>query len=384
MHSSAGRTPVNADAMPQELWDDQLATMPQTASDWLWHGFLRGGSTTLLTGLWKAGKTTLLSLLLARRRQGGTLAGLAVKPGKTVVISEEDPALWAERARCHDFGGQVCFIPRPFLAVPRPEQWQALLDRLVTLRGQHGIDLAVIDPLAPFFRGENNARSIYETMMPLGALTRRGLAVLGLHHPGKGAARPGQAARGSGALLGHVDISIEMRHPGGDPLTRRRRFLALSRYPETPRQLLAELAPDGSDYVPVADEPFTDDFQANWDVLRMVLEDARQKLTRRDIHEEWPPDFPRPSPRTLWAWLGRAVDRGLVACEGTGRKTDPFRYWLPDREAVWKAANPFYEVLEQQRQQFGFPFQSLHEKKRVDRQAEAVDHLLEREAEDDD
>jgi hypothetical protein len=34
----------------------------------------------------------------------------------------------------------------------------------------------------------------------------------------------GQAARGSGALLDHVDISIEMRHPGGDLLILQRYF----------------------------------------------------------------------------------------------------------------------------------------------------------------
>ena len=26
----------------------------------------------------------------------------------------------------------------------------------------------------------------------------------------------------------------------------------------------------------------------------------------------------------------------LLSCEGTGRKTDPYRYWLPTREAAWQ------------------------------------------------
>jgi hypothetical protein len=352
--------------LPQEIWGHELTSQPEVAADWLWHGFVRGGSFTLLTGLWKAGKTTLLSLLLARRKAGGTLAGLAVKPGKTVVLSEEAATLWAERARERDLGDQVCFIPRPFLAVPRPEEWQALLDRLLQLHEQHSIDLVVIDPLAPFCRSENSARTMLDMLLPLGALTRRGLAVLALHHPSRGPAPAGQAARGSGALLGHVDISMELRHPGGDQFTRRRRFLALSRYQETPRQLLAELAPDGSDYVVLADDGYTDDFQANWTVLRMVLEDAPQKLTRQDILEEWPADFTRPGPTTLWAWLQRAQGRGLIACEGSGRKADPFRYWLPEREAAWKEQYPFNEILEEQRRQLHLPFQSLHEKKRID------------------
>jgi hypothetical protein len=42
-------------------------------------------------------------------------------------------------------------------------------------------------------------------------------------------------------FLGHVDISIEMRQPGGDPLTRRRQLHALSLFAETPRRLVVEL-----------------------------------------------------------------------------------------------------------------------------------------------
>ncbi|MCI0353408.1 MAG: hypothetical protein L0Z53_28650 [Acidobacteriales bacterium] len=43
-------------------------------------------------------------------------------------------------------------------------------------------------------------------------------------HPSKGEPALGQAARGSGALLASVDIFLEMRHPGGNPFTRRRKL----------------------------------------------------------------------------------------------------------------------------------------------------------------
>jgi hypothetical protein len=349
-------------AIPQEVWDHEVTAIASQPIAWLWHGFVAQGSLTLLTSQWKAGKTTLLALLLSRRKQGGQLAGLAVAPGKSVVVSEEPLELWADRARRLDFGGQVCFICRPFRTIPKPEQWQALLDRIVALQQQHGIDLVVFDPLAPFLRSENQAPSVLETLLPLRALTATGLAALLLHHPGKGEKPLGQAARGSGALLGHVDVSIEMRHPGGDPLTRQRRFLALSRHAETPRRLLLELDADGHDYVVVPDS-VEDDFQASWQQLRLVLDDAPQKLTRHDILAEWPPDFAKPRPAQLWRWLDGAVQRGLIACEGAGRKSDPFRYWLPEREAVWKE-DPFYEIFEAQRRELKLPFQSLQQRKK--------------------
>ena len=96
----------------------------------------------------------------------------------------------------------------------------------------------------------------------------------------------------------------------------------------------------------------------------MVLEDAPQKLTRKDILAEWPPDFARPQSTKLWRWLDHAVQRGLIVCEGAGRKADPFRYWLPEREAVWKA-DPIHELFENLRQAETLPFHSLQERKKA-------------------
>jgi AAA domain len=351
--------------IPQPLWDHEIRAIREPAAEWLWHGFVAGGNVTLLTSLWKAGKTTLLSMLLSRRKQGGTLAGLHVKPGKTAVVSEEPARLWGERARKYDFGGQVCFFTRPFRTIPTLEEWQTLIDRILEVQQQHGIDLVVIDPLAPYLRGENSSKNILESLLPLAELTQRGMAVLLLHHPAKGERPVGQSARGSGALLGHVDVSIEMRHPGGDVLTRRRRFLSLSRHADTPRQLLLELTPEGSDYVPVPEQP-GEQVAFNWEAFRLVLEDAPQKLTSRDILVEWPEQFDKPTLVTLRKWLQRAVDNRMVLCEGSGKKSNPFRYWLPEMEAVWKETNPLYEILEQQRKDLKLPFQALHERKRTE------------------
>jgi len=351
------------DRVPQLFWEHELTTTGQPQPlEWIWDGFVARGCLTLLTSQWKAGKTTLVTLLLARRGlahdQKGNLAGLAVQPGKTVIITEEDRRHWAERASRQGFGGQVCFFPQPFHAIPRQEQWQALIERILQLQGEYGIDLLVIDPLAHFLRCENNTASVLEAIMPLRELTRRGMAVLVLHHPSKSHKSVGHASRGAGALLGHADVIIEMRHPGGDALTRRRRFLASSRYLRTPARLLLELSADGSDYVAVPDAT-ADDFTAPWHILGMVLEDAPQKLTRRDILLEWPEDFDKPDPSTLHRWLDRALERELILREGTGRKMDPFRYWTPAREAVWKE-HFLYEVIEQQTRELKIPFRPLH------------------------
>src|SRR5262245_15858029 len=95
----------------------------------------------------------------------------------------------------------------------------------------------------------------------------------------------------------------------------------------------------------------------------MVLENAPQKLTRLEILGEWPPDLDKPSASNLAKWLARSVLRGLVTLEGNGRRANPFRYWLPEREAVWKQG-PLYDVLEELKSKY--PFQSLTKKQRTD------------------
>src|SRR4051812_1822416 len=80
---------------------------------WLWGGYLAPGNTTLLTSQWKAGKTTLVSVLLARMARGGELAGLPVRPGRAVVVSEEALEHWQGRDARLGFGGHVGFVCRP-------------------------------------------------------------------------------------------------------------------------------------------------------------------------------------------------------------------------------------------------------------------------------
>jgi hypothetical protein len=340
-----------------EIWSDHVPSESAQPIHWLWHGFIATGNVTLLTSQWKSGKTTLLSILLNMRVAGGELGGLAVKPGRTVLICEESLDLWAPRIDKHHFGDTVCFLSRPFPSIPTEEQWLELIDRVLAIRREHGVDLVVIDPLAPFLRSENHARAMLETLLALRAWQCAGLAVMLLHHPGRGERLPSQAARGSGALLGHVDVSLEMRQPGGDPLTRRRRLFAYSRHGITPRLLTLELDESGTIYTLVP-ETADDLFEANWEPIRLVLAEAPQQLTRQDILAEWPPGFDPPNASTVWRWLDKSVARGLVQCAGSGRKNDPLRYWLAEREAVWQQ-DPFYRLVEQQRQDLQLPFESL-------------------------
>jgi hypothetical protein len=105
---------------------------------------------------------------------------------------------------------------------------------------------------------------------------------------------------------------------------RRHRLIALSRFDDTPRELVAELNADRSDYL--SHGSFADEeFASQWQVLEGVLRQVERKLTRGDIRARWP-SAERPDRATLYRWLRRAVERGLLRQDGLGKYQHPFRY----------------------------------------------------------
>lgn len=324
-------------------WADNLVQNREGVS-WLWEGYLALGNVTLLTSQWKSGKTTLLSILLSRMAQGGALANLAVQQARAVVISEESPELWAPRHQLLKFPNAYLFC-QPFRTKPSMEQWLGMLNRVERMHQEEGVKLAVVDTLSTFLPGRNEASApvMMEALLPLQTLTALGMAVLLNHHPRKGQRLPGQAARGSGALAAFVDIIMEKDWCGqADEEDRRRKILAFSRHGRTPRQRVIELNTEGTDYL-VHGTFHDDEFVQNWDQLRLVMEDARDWMTRQQLLADWPADFPKPAPVTLARWLKRAVALGQVIEGGTGKKNDSYRYALPGKEAEWKQ-DPMYEL----------------------------------------
>lgn len=337
--NAVGNTPgANATRFAAPISFAEFQSTGSVETKWLWHGYLAAGRVTLLTSLWKSGKTTLVSVLLARMQAGGMLAGRAVAAGRAVVLSEEDVSMWRERGRRIAFGPQVSWYCRPFLGKPRLEDWQGLLEQIGCQHERERIDFLVVDSLANLspMRSENEAGEMLKTLQPLQALTSRGMCVLVLHHPRKGEALPGQAARGSGALLGFVDIILEMqRISRANMKDRRRRLRAYSRFRETPPKWIIELTPDGGDYVSLG-ESAQPTFDRGGPVLKQILERAEGRLTWRQIVQRWPEDTPAPAKATISRWLDKLLEERHVLREGRGTSNDPYVYLLPGMEIQWQ------------------------------------------------
>jgi hypothetical protein len=311
-------------------------TIPSVS--WLWHGYLARGNLTLLTSLWKAGKTTLIAGLLQRLGLGGKFLDRDCAPARALVVSEESPELWAERLRSMPIGPHARLMARPFLTRPSLAAWADLIDHALDLRAADKLDLLVVDPLASFLPGRSEADvgTLLDMLHPLQRLASAGAAVLLLHHPRKQSAEEGNAARGGGALLGFVDIILELHRVGGLPSDeRRRRLIGLSRHAPTPRRLVYEWDPATGAFATVAD-PHEKRYRENWETVRSILAGRSSAATHNELSMDWPADRARPSAGVLYDWLNRAFEEKLVRRQGRGTRTDPYRYRLPNADDVYR------------------------------------------------
>src|ERR1700680_3314387 len=151
-HPSPGTPTMNAKTLPLGRPHASVRQESQTVPG-IRQGIIALGSITFLSAPEKTGKTTLLSLLLDRRRAGGQFLGRTVWPGKTIVCAEENPRLWSLRQPPLDFGPDVVFR-QPFAPVPTVNDWQrfieSLIDRCLEEEEAGTFDLLVIDTAVSF------------------------------------------------------------------------------------------------------------------------------------------------------------------------------------------------------------------------------------------
>jgi hypothetical protein len=298
------------------------------AADWLWRGYIARGSVTLLTSLWKAGKSTLLAHLVNAMGTGEELAGLRVTAGNVLVVSEESAALWAARRDKLGIGDHALFYVRPFLGRPDGLTWLAFMRHLARLVRQRGLGLVCFDTLAALSPcdDENDAAKMLAALTPLHLLAEAGAGVLLSHHPRKGDASEGQASRGSGALPGFVDVILEMRRVRGSRDTRQRELTAYSRFDDTPRELVIELAEDGGGYRSLG-SPSQADRQGRWQTVRDLLPGEAPGKTAEELLATWPENLGKPGRRTVEQDLQQGATAGRWSMSGSGKRGDPYRFW---------------------------------------------------------
>jgi hypothetical protein len=291
----------------------------------IWDGYIAPGYITLLTALWKAGKTTLLSHLIRDLQRGGGLVGPA-SGIKILVVSEEAAGLWTKRRDLLDLGASLHIARRPFRAKPSVADWIAFVGMVVERVKSEEYGLVIFDTLPSLWpvQDENNASEVGAALMPLWGIVEQGAALLLVHHPRKGDANEGQASRGSGALPGMVDVIMEMRRfAPTDAGDRRRVIRAYGRFDDTPPEAVVEFV-EGVGYRSAGSKAEVG--QADrMTIIDDVLAGAEAGRTAEEVLDVWPGDH-KPGQRTIDGDLKKGFEEGRWERTGTGRKGAAYRY----------------------------------------------------------
>lgn len=295
--------------------------------EWIWDGWVAREHTTLLVALPKAGKTTLISHVLAATEHGGEVAG-EVRPCRVLVLTEESPTLWATRCQELGIGDNVTFCIRPCRGKPSTKEWESLIESVADYVQQNDVDLVVLDTWQSLTPNddENDAPRTVKALQPLNLITSQGAGILLVHHARKGDGPQGQAARGSGALTGFVDLIVELRRfDAGRAQDRRRVLTGLGRFSE-PSECVIELDESGQ-YRRVGDKADVTRVDRST-AIAAILPECKPGMTVDEVQTAWPEKLPQSGKRTVQVDLNSGYERGQWSRTGEGKSGSPFRYWL--------------------------------------------------------
>ena len=306
---------------PKWLTASELVNAEHVSVEWLWEGYVALGLLTLLSARPKIGKTTLffhfLSVLFRRQP---FLDHATHQAGKVLLFTEESPVLLKRRLERMELSGDDLLIVQRFTV----SGWTDVLARM-RLAAQHDVRLVIVDTLAAFWGvdDENDAPKTVNALLPLQTLAQQlRIAVLLVHHLRKTAGEDGTAHRGSGAIVGAVDVAVEMSRDPQKP--NRRRLTALSRFDETPQQLVIEL--DGGVYQSKGSPEAVSRAEVKGRVLESLPGPDEEPIERDTLLEQLDP---KPSVSLLKEVLKALVeDERLVERLGAGKRGDPYRYRL--------------------------------------------------------
>jgi hypothetical protein len=295
----------------------------QTPEDvpWLNFPFFAFGACHELDGAPKAaGKTTLIAHLIRAAVTGGLFLGQPTHRTPVVLLSEQGPtSLRATLARAGLLDRDNLYIV--LWRDVRSTSWMTVVDAAVELCREKGARLLVVDTLPQFAKlagdSENDSGAALEAMAPCQAAAADGLAVLVSRHDRKGGGIVGESGRGSGAFTGAVDVVLALRRGDGASRPTIRHLHTLSRFEETPDEVVIELTDAG--YVVLGSAVNFAVEEAKRAVLAVLVDDAT--LSVAELVEAT--GLKRTS---IQGAIKALMAVGGFTVEGTGKRNDAKRY----------------------------------------------------------
>jgi hypothetical protein len=302
----------------------ELKDASQAEVQWVVKGLAAKGSITELGAKVKAGKTTLLLEMVRAILDGEQFLGLPTLRTPVVYLTEQPEVSFRQAMERANLLGRPDFILLTFgdtAGLP----WPQIAAEAVSECQRVGSSLLIVDTLSQFagLTGdkENNAGDALEAMAPLQSGASRGVGSLITRHERKSGGEVGDSGRGSSAFAGAVDIVLSLRRPEGNSEKTRRVLQSLSRFSETPNDLLVDLQ-DGR-YVALGQMGET----VFNDAKKVVFANAPQTEPEA-LDLQAMVIATKVTRRTAQRAIDELVEEGLLSRIGKGKRGDPFRYFL--------------------------------------------------------
>ena len=330
IHSAETSTLTTAESKSLFRTAREIGAETPDAVPWVVEGIAAEGAITEVDGKLKAsGKTTLLLNMATKVLDGDRFLDRDSSRTGVVILTEQNPTSFrAALARAGLLERDDVVVL--FWADARNLPWPVVVQLAEAKATELGYRLLVVDTLPQFAGisgdGENSSGAALEAMRPLQEAAAGGLAVVISRHERKGGGEVGESARGSSAFSGAVDIVFSIRRAEGQTRETVRVIQALSRFDETPSELVIDLV-DGEYRVlgTMQDVKAQEAREAALDELPVTEADA---ITMTEIVERLKDSKIKRT--TLQTAVAEHVEAGTVHRIGAGKKGDPFRYWRPE------------------------------------------------------
>jgi AAA domain-containing protein/DnaB helicase-like protein len=298
--------------------------------EWLVKGYVAQGGLTLLSAKVKMGKTTLATRLVEAMLANKPFIGARTKYTPIVYLTEQPRVSFnvaLQRANLTEKADLQLLHFTDTLGTSWPAVAAAAGEECKRL----GSNLLIVDTLAQFAGlvgdEENNAGAQMEAVRPLQAIAGQGVGVLILSHDRKSGGEVGDATRGSSALPGAVDIVLSLRRPDGNSRKSLRIVHSLSRFSETPEELVIELTDQG--YIALGEKADVALQEAREAILAALLGSEAGAITIDEMLETV-----KVMRSTAQRALKELVSSGKIQKVGTGRKGNAFRYLIPEKDSA--------------------------------------------------
>lgn len=320
--------------------------------EWIWENYIARGHITLLSALWKAGKSTLLRALLRSMQDENEFAGQPTKKCNVLVISEESASEWVEKREDFELStAENIFVwARPVKMKLNTKQWVDFVKELVSICEEKEIHLIIIDTLSTFWPvdNENDAPQMMKSLIPFYGFTEKNIAVLLIHHFRKSGGNEATASRGSGALPGFVDNIIEFTRLEATNAKNTQRLLrTYGRFNDVVPEIVIELDLDTNTFITKGTKYEVSKI-AKVERIIAVFEENKEGLSTRDVVRLW--DDTKygdpPNERTVRRYISELRDKNILV--------------IIKEEVVRSKKTPFYALKGSYKEQLTIAYPLTH------------------------